>query len=249
MRFVRATTFSWPLLAALLLGGSASAAPIGSLDITLQTQSSQGTTNWSGVGVGTQVAENQYDVQDGTVDRPAWDITWQDVSIDIDPGVNGVFSVTNNLAVVQTFTLIVDAPVLPVLPSSLMFGSSSITVADANFSGSATLSTVNAPPTAMYNGRIDLVAVTPSTNLYSSPFTLSVATGGGTNSATQSFGVFPGSVPGPAVAGFLGIQHVFTLTPGDTATFNSTFHVIVPEPGALALLGLGLAVLIVRRSA
>lgn len=72
---------------------------------------------------------------------------------------------------------------------------------------------------------------------------------GGTASSTASFGVFPGSVPGPAVAGFIGIQHVFSLTPGDRATFNSTFHLVVPEPGSLALLGLSLLVLAVRRRA
>jgi hypothetical protein len=63
-----------------------------------------------------------------------------------------------------------------------------------------------------------------------------VAPPGGTNSDTQTFGVFPGTVPGPPVAGFIGITHLFTLTAGDRATFNSTFHLIaVPEPGTLAL--------------
>src|SRR5262245_58979062 len=122
MRFLRATTFSWALLAALLLGVSASAATIGSLDIKILNGS--GTTLWSGVGVGVQTGPNQYDVPDGGVDRTAVSLDWSDVSIDIDPGVNGVFSVTNNLAVTQTFTLIVDAPVLPVLPIPLIFGSS-----------------------------------------------------------------------------------------------------------------------------
>jgi hypothetical protein len=42
---------------------------------------------------------------------------------------------------------------------------------------------------------------------------------------------------------------VFSLSPGDRATFNSTFHLVVPEPGTLALLGLSVLVLAVRRRA
>src|SRR5262245_8347320 len=123
MRFLRPASFSWALLAALLPGGSASAATIGSLDIKIVNGSR--TTLWSGVGVWVQDETNpsEYDVPNGGVTRPAVNLSWQSVSIDIDPGVNGVFSVTNSRAVAQTFTLTVDAPVLPVLPSSLMFGS------------------------------------------------------------------------------------------------------------------------------
>ena len=52
------------------------------------------------------------------------------------------WAITNTTAVTQFFTLTVDLPVGAVLPTSLMYGSSSITVSDANGSGSATLASV-----------------------------------------------------------------------------------------------------------
>jgi hypothetical protein len=208
-----------------------------------------GNVIWNGEYAGQATGDpNVFDVYDGSASAPGvLTITWDSVSFDIDPGVSGNWAITNNSLSTMVFTLIVDLPVLPVAPSSLMSGSTSISIADANFDGSASLSTVAVA--AMYNGRIDLAPVTPTTDLFAAPFTL-MAPPGGTASSTASFGVFPGSVPGPAVGGFIGIQHVFSLSPGDRATFNSTFHLIaVPEPTTLLLVGAGLAgtALLVRR--
>ena len=250
MRSLRATAIGWVFGATALLAGGASAAtidiPIGS--IGFQMLDSNGDPIWNGQYAGYQTGDpNVYYVYDGSATAPGVvTIAWDSVSVDIDPGVSGNWAITNNSAVTQIFSLIIDAPVLPVAPSSLMFGSTSISIADADFSGAAALSTVAL--TALYNGRVDLAPVTPATNLFGAPFTL-MAPPGGTASSTASFGVFPGSVPGPAVAGFIGIQHVFSLSPGDRATFNSTFHLVVPEPGTLALLGLSLLVLAARRRA
>jgi hypothetical protein len=256
MRFVRKTAVGWLIGATALLAGAAaaSAATIGSLSMRLEDGS--GNVLWSGEY--TDPAPNPgnpnlYEFADGSNVDPIYNpdpdivVEWSDVEVDIDPGIAGNFAVTNTLGVAQIFTLIIDAPVAPVAPSSLMFGSSTISVSDANFSGAATLSTVGL--TAGYNGRIDLLPVTPATDLFTgAPYTLT-APAGGTIGDTESFGVFPGSVPGPAVAGFLGIQHVFSLSAGDRATFNSTFHVVVPEPGTVLLIGLGLAGLwVVRRT-
>jgi hypothetical protein len=201
-----------------------------------------GNVIWNGDYAGHSSGDpNVFDIYDGSATAPGVvTITWEGVSFDIDPGVSGNWAITNNDPVnTLVFSLIVDLPVLPVAPSSLMSGSTSISIADANFDGSAALSTVGV--TAMYNGRIDLAPVTPTTDLFGAPFTL-MAPPGGTASSTASFGVFPGTVPGPAVGGFIGIQHVFSLSPGDRATFNSTFHLVaVPEPTTLLLLGGGLA--------
>lgn len=221
--------------AVVLLAGSASAVPI-TFSVQRHTGGTWTSTGLEGVSDGSQYG---YEVADGQQATTNWTLAWQDVSFDIDPGVSGNWALTNNTAGPQIFTVSVMVPVLAVTPSSLMFGSSSITVSDANFSGSATLSTVGA--SALYYGTIDTVAVGASA-LYSPAYSLTAGSPGGTNSQTQSFGVFPGSVAGPAVVGFIGIQHTFSLTAGDRATFDSTFHLIpVPEPGTLALATIGLA--------
>lgn len=232
------------LAASLLWAGSAGAlsttAPTGSLALSLSVG---GVEVWAPVVAGTPDPADgpyAYDWADGQWQSATHGvkITWQDVEGDIDPGVNGVWAITNNSAITQIYTLTVILPILPVAPSSLMFGSSTISVADANFSGSATLASVGGFPG--YEGLIDLAAV-PAAALFTAPYSL-VAPPGGTIGDTETFGVFPGSVPGPAALTSIGIRHTFSLTAGDTATFNSTFHIVpIPEPGTLVLIGAGLA--------
>lgn len=230
---------SFALAAGLLLAGSAAnAATIGQLELGMAV----GATSWSTTATGTSTGEYTYSVADGAYNGQGVTLTWSGVNFDIDPGVSGNWSVTNNSGVPQVMSLSVSVPVLPVGPSSLMFGSSSITVSDADFSGSASLTSL--APSPLYAGLIDFSGV-PATYLFTDPYTLT-ATAGGTTGDTQSFGIFPGSVPGPAVAGSIGILHTFILSAGDRATFNSTFYLVpVPEPGTLmlavsGLLGLGI---------
>jgi hypothetical protein len=242
------------LAAGLLLALSGGAAyalptsiPTGSLglSLTLGTPTS-GTEIYAPVFVGQAdpgTGPYAYTWNDGTWSGSGAKIQWSNVEGDLDPGVSGVWSVTNNTGTTQIYTLSIILPVLPVVPSSLMFGSSTLSVSDANFDGSATLASVT--PFATYNGLIDLAAV-PAAALFADPYSLVVSSGGGTTGATASFGSFPGTVPGPAVAGSIGIQHVFSLSAGDSATLNSTFFLqAVPEPGTLmlavsGLLGIGL---------
>ncbi len=218
------------LLAAL----PAASTPLGSVELHMTA----GTAYWGAAVAGSSSAPNQYVVADGSHSGTGYLVEWDGVSFDLDPGVSGNWSVTNTSLVTQTMVLAVVVPVLPVGPSSLMFGSTTVSVSDANFDGIGVLT--NVAPTSAYVGLIDLAPVAASA-LLTDPYVLS-APPGGTIGATASFGVFPGSVPGPAVTASIGIQHVFTLTPGDRATFNSTFFLIaVPEPGTLVLALVGIA--------
>jgi hypothetical protein len=111
-----------------------------------------------------------------------------------------------------------------------MFGSSTISINDANASGSATLS---APAGgSVYEGRIN--GVTQAT-LFDDPYTLSPSFPPSTAGDTGSFS---GTTSTALNAGdTLSLKHTFVLSAGDSATGNSNFTVI-PEPASLVLVAI-----------
>jgi hypothetical protein len=184
--------------------------------------------------------------------RLTWDGAWSsenkmkvdwDVLLDPDPGISGPVIVTNNFAVPATFNLFMLLPTVGVYPAgSTMFGSSSITVGDANFDGVASLSTVAG--SAVYNALADGVL---QRQLYPHAYSLLPVFGppGSTNSETRTFS---GELTTSALTTEIGIRHHFTLSPGDSATANSSFF-IVPEPSTclLGIAGIALVVATARR--
>ena len=237
---------AFALIATVLVAAAADAAAIGEMHLSMSI-AGQPSWYWStdvtgtpdGTGTGYTVADGQYDYGPGT-----YAVTWTDVAFDVDPSVAGVWAITNNSLAVQNFTLSVTVPVLPVLPSSLMFGSSTISVGDANGAAGATLATLAGFP--MFAGQIDGATALP---LFIDPYSLAVPFG--TNGATQFAGAPPpGTLPGPAALLTIGIEHRFSLTPGDSATFNSFYQIVaIPEPGTGLLLVFGLGALALRRRA
>jgi hypothetical protein len=169
-----------------------------------------------------------------------YQLYFHDVSLDLDPSISASVDVVNTTASVQTYTLIYTLPVSPIPGSSLMAGSTQGGVTDTGGDG-ATLSTAG-PGTALYYGRIDNVNVLP---LW--PNLKTITAGGFLSGSDNTSAGLPGvTIPGPGVVSSIGIQHQFTLTPGDRATFTSVF-VVVPEPGALSLLAIGGLALLYRR--
>jgi hypothetical protein len=164
-----------------------------------------------------------------------WELEWDEITVKADPQVSFIGTLTNTTALPQDFVFAVSTPVTPALPSSLYGGSTSVTVGDTNDDGATLQNTTGQPG---YAGVID-----GATNqlLLLNPFSLA-APPSGTNSLTQWSGL-PATLPGPAVNTSIGISHRFNLTAQDQATFNSTFNVVIPEPGTLALLGVGLGAL------
>lgn len=180
-------------------------------------------------------------VPDGQQNGNGWSMAWTDVFFDADPFIAGNFAVTNGTGAPQTFTLTVTMPTaFATGGSTTIDGGTAITVADANGSASATMSTL--APEPVYSAEINggLVARTLFDHAYSlSPVPAAFAT-------TADFDNYFGEA-GPAVAliSDVTIVHTFVLSPGDRATVNSTFN-IVPEPATMALLAIG-AFAIVRR--
>jgi hypothetical protein len=169
-------------------------------------------------------------------------LTFSNVVLDYDPSISATVNVVNNTTNVQTYTLFFSLPVSPIAGGVLMAGSTQGGTTDNNGDGSI-LSTVG-PGSALYFGRIDGVNVLP---LFSN---LKTITAGSYLSAsdTTSAGLPGVTIPYPGgVSSSIGIEHEFSLTPGDAATFSSVFVVQVPEPGSLSLLAIGGLMLLCRR--
>jgi hypothetical protein len=68
-----------------------------------------GDTSTTKVGLLNTANPNQFS-SSGQWDNANWDFTW-DMTVDLDPFINGVFGVTNNTGSTQTFILNVTIPV------------------------------------------------------------------------------------------------------------------------------------------
>jgi hypothetical protein len=161
---------------------------------------------------------------------------FHDMSLELDPSISASVDVVNTTTSLQNYTLTFMLPVSAIPGSTRMAGSTQGGVTDTGGDG-ATLSTVGAG-SALYFGQIDGVNV-PASALFPN---LTSITAGSFLSTSQSanFGLPGVTTPGPAVGSSIGIEHQFSLTPGDRATFTSVFVVNpVPEPGSLSLLALG----------
>jgi hypothetical protein len=177
---------------------------------------------------GTGVFQNgSYDSESG------WSVNWEEIAFNLDPFVSFVGGFSNLFPGAMDFTLTTITPVAP-LPGSVIGGATTVSVSDANFDGTATLKNITGLPG--YSGQID--GANTLDLLF--PFSISVATTGGTAETSALAGLPGPTIPNGPVVATIGIRHRFNLTGNDNATFNSTFQVEVPEPGALALFTLGL---------
>lgn len=171
----------------------------------------------------------------GSTSNANWDFSW-DVTVDPDPFVSAFFGIKNNTGITQTFVLNVNLPIAPPLPgATLKGGSIGITLTDSNFSGSATIASVLGG--SIYDAQTDgSSALTLLTNA-----SLSANAFAGQSVTTSAVGGLPGpSLPHGAVLTSIGINHTFTLTAGDTASFTSFFIVEpVPEPSTITLAAMG----------
>lgn len=233
-------------VSAVLLVAAGASAGVAEWGLTLQ----MGTNNpWNAVPASTVTqTAGGYDItgSDSNANRTfAWRIEVRNESFDSTRGgfgglfVSAFFSVTNNTAAYQQFTINNFQPGAVLPGPNTATGSISGSVGDGDFLDLAGQPGVGAEVRTFggnpfYQATID---GNPFQNLYNAPVSVFAPSDLTNAIATQNFI----NIPAPAVFAIIGIANRFELSPGDNAQFTSTFRV-VPTPGALALVGLaGLA--------
>jgi hypothetical protein len=164
-----------------------------------------------------------------------WTWSWDSITLDRDPNVSSVGSFTNIGAMAMDFIFSVATPISPSLSSTLYGGSTSVTFSDANFDGLGGLSNDTGGNPA-YTGTIDGV---PALNMLVSLSLVPAFPGDATQTASETQGLPGPTIAGGAATSTIGILHRFNLSPLDSATYNSTFQVVIPEPSTIALVGFG----------
>ncbi len=226
-------------LPALALAGPDSTYP----DLSVMMQVEGGNT-WNGSPQGEANGNGTYSFV-GQQTTSGWTVDWN-MTVDPDPLINAGLVVTNNTALTQTYTLIATLPIAPPIPGGTLFGGSiQGGITDNVLDGSlATLTTDPVSGDPLYYGLIDGVPVLP---LYADPYSVSAPFDQGSASIPAVSAGLPGpTIPGPPAITSIGIQHKFTLTPGDSASFTSVF-IVTPEPASLALLAMGGLMMLRRR--
>jgi hypothetical protein len=171
-------------------------------------------------------------------------ITGMSAVLKEDPFVTSNISFINPTAFTQTYTITVNLPIAPPFDYNATIASSvGVTVTDGP-GGGVTASAV--APEGIFEGLVNGGSIL--TLLATS---VTCATNGCTAIASDNTAV-PQLPATPGSASSIGIQLKFTLTPGDQVGITSRFEIIeVPEPGFLAVLGIGLIGLVAtqRRAA
>jgi hypothetical protein len=232
-------------LSAVLVASAAAAAPVSPVNLAIRVgdyyagqldETQLGCSPGSGETFNC-LSTTGYSVSDLRID--SWSMTF-----DADPVISGIVAVTNVGVTTQQFTLTFTLPTsvgpLTTMGGSIQGGVTDITINSSN----ALLETVLG--SSFYTALIDTVSVQTLHNHYS--FAMAPYDGGSAPVAVADFGLPGFTQPGPIVNSSIGIRLDFTLSPGDSASFTSSFIVLpVPEPGTGLLLACGLGVLALRR--
>lgn len=235
------------LIACVGLGASAVASAglsVPALNMALSVGNDSGTDSWNWNPQGEHVGNNAkfpsgLPANDGMNFQYVGAGSWGGLALDWnivanpDPFVFALIGVTNNTNATQTISLITTLPIAPAITPSSLIGGSTQGGLTADADGGVLASV---PGGFMYRAMIDGVAVGGIADLLGG---VSVPVGPFLSGTTgpASFGNPIPSAPGPAAFTTIGIEHTFTLTPGDRATFTSSFVVVVPSAGALSVFG------------
>jgi hypothetical protein len=227
--------------AGLVLAGPVPAPPV----LQLRVESSTSGYDYVTEQQGSLDADGETYSHIGNGNGVEFSVSW-DVDVNADPLIVGTLNLTNLSATTEEFLLTITLPTAPFPGPNVMGGYFGVvTYSDANHDGVVTINTVGTSPfyEALVGGAI--VQSLGSFNV--------TAFGGdgvvGTISP-DAFGTPIPSDPAPAVTSSIGTSIRFELSGGDRVSIPIRFEVApvdVPEPAALALVGLGLAALVARR--
>ncbi|MFK7960019.1 MAG: hypothetical protein AB8G96_05780 [Phycisphaerales bacterium] len=150
--------------------------------------------------------------------------------------VDAEIVVTNTSASVQTFSMLMSLNLSSSISAPITAdGSAGYTLTNVAPFGDATIAAPDG--SSLYKGFVDVVdpfADTAIGTLYDAPFSDTVAGAFATTSANDAFGT---TDPGSADTN-VAVLLTFELSPGDSASVVGTL-IVVPGPGALALLAVG----------
>jgi len=175
----------------------------------------------------------------------AWASTWSG-NVDLDPAINSAIAVTNNSGVNQTFIVTLSLPVIGgVVAPSTILGGVTVSITAPGFAG-----TVSTPAgDFMYRAATGSGGfVGAPADLLPPPFSLNTPLGLPASAGPFNFG--PNNGPGLLVVDSIAIRNAFVLTPGASATLNSTFIIQgenVPEPATMIALVPLAGMMIARR--
>jgi len=228
------------VLCALALGycGTVSAAPVTALNnsVNALVPAMETLTNFTGNLADTTVSssvswnvETDVTTMMGSFDMAGvWNYSWR-VMADPDPFIDAVFSVKNMSLSTQTFTINFGLGVSPVFTNGNMSGDLTAGFEDTSGDGSVTFSVDS------WFGQINGADVMP---LSTAAFAPVICSGTG---CTGSFSTADGPLPYTGTVNDIGLALSFTLSAGDTASFDTRFEVApVPVPAAVWLFGSGL---------
>jgi len=232
------------LIAALVAASAGAVSADYDLSLTVLTYGEEGWHEWTLTPQGEPGADGSvHYAGDWTASTGAWWCQW-DIAAKADPYVSANITFRNTMPTPQIYTVIVTQPIFPpILPSTLIGGSTGGSLTDTNSNGAGFVKTAFGEP--LYMGRLDGIGVLP---IYPDPTAFNIAFAGQTVTIPALNPGLPGpTIPSIAVYSSISIMHQFELSPGDSVGFTSYFVAEVPEPAAAILLGLGGLALLRRR--
>lgn len=203
-------------------------------NVTVTVWGTDGVSNWNNEILIPVLPDDTFSLSGGTSMAGGWEVTSIEIAGDVDPFVDFGFVVKNTIGVPVDFNMSISVPVSVNYSSSLVGGSVGITLTDANFNGSTSVSTTGVNP--IYVGRLDGV---DELSLFPAAYSLSTGVVGDTTVDSMVAGLPGPTIPAGPLSSTMEVVLRFTLSPGDLVGMTG-FFIAVPEPSSMALVVVGL---------